>query len=80
MSMVITIKNVANGSTVRMEVEYTDRVGEVIESAAEYWKKDAGAYVLRKGRSLLSSSMNMRDAGVVTDDILEMIPDPEGGA
>ncbi len=31
MGMVITIKNVANGSTVRMEVEYTDRVGEVIE-------------------------------------------------
>ena len=31
-------------------------------------------------RSLLTSTMTMRDAGIVPDDVLEMIPDPEGGA
>ncbi len=70
----------ANSSTVRMEVEYDDRIGEIICSAAEYWKKDAGAFVLKRGRSLLTSTMTMRDAGIVPDDVLEMIPDPEGGA
>lgn len=80
MSLVITVRNMANGSTIRMEVEYEDRVGEIICSAAEYWKKDAGAFVLKRGRALLTSTMTIREAGIVTDDILEMIPDPEGGA
>ena len=80
MSLIITVKNMANGSTIRMEVELEDRIGEIICSAAEYWKKDAGAFVLKKGRSLLISTMTMHEAGIVTDDMLEMIPDPEGRA
>ena len=46
MSLILTVKNMANGSTIRMEVELEDRIGEIICSAAEYWKKDAGAFVL----------------------------------
>jgi len=76
---VITVKNVANGATVRMEIEPEERIGEIIESAAEYWKKDSGAYVLKKGKTLLSSSASVAEVGIVNNDVLEMIPDPEGG-
>ena len=79
MTLVITVKNVANGATVRMETEPDERIGEVIESAAEYWKKDAGAYVLKKGKSLLNANQTIDESGVLNNDILELIPDPEGG-
>lgn len=79
MSVVITIKNVANGSTMRMEVEKNETVSDLVTSAAEYWNKDPGAYVLKKGKFLLRSSMTVSDAELVDGDVVEMIPDPEGG-
>ena len=80
MTVVITVKNVANGATVRMETEPEERIGEIIESAAEYWKKDPGAYVLKKGKTLLSASSTIDESGIIGNDILELIPDPEGGS
>ncbi len=80
MTLVITVKNVANGATVRMETEPEERIGEIIESAAEYWKKDPGAYVLKKGKTLLSASSTIDESGIIGNDILELIPDPEGGS
>ena len=77
--IVITVKNVANGATVRMEVEPDEYIWEIIESAAEYWKKDPGAYVLKKGKALLSASVKVSEVGIMNNDVLEMIPDPEGG-
>ena len=79
MTLVITVKNVANGATVRMETEPEERIGEIIESAAEYWKKDPGAYVLKKGKTLLSASSTIDESGIIGNDILELIPDPERG-
>lgn len=79
MTLVITVKNVANGATVRMETEPNERIGEIIESAAEYWKKDPGAYVLKKGKALLSANATVDESGIISNDILELIPDPEGG-
>ena len=80
MSIAITVKNVYNGSTIRMEVENDETIGDIIKSAAEYWRKEASAYILKKGKMLLRSSMTVADAGIITDDVLEMIPDPEGGS
>jgi len=80
LTLVITVKNVANGATVRMETEPEERIGEIIESAAEYWKKDPGAYVLKKGKTLLSASSTIDESGIIGNDILELIPDPEGGS
>lgn len=79
MSIVITIKNVANGSTMKMEVDKDETVSDIICSAAEYWNKDPGAYVLKKGKMLLRSSLTVVDAQLVNGDMIEMIPDPEGG-
>ena len=80
MAIAITVKNVYNGSTVRMEVEKDETMSDIIQSAAEYWRKEASAYILKKGKTLLRSSMTVADAGIIADDVLEMVPDPEGGS
>ena len=51
MSLKITVKNLTNGSTIRVEVEPSDSVSDIIESAAEFWKLKEGAYVLKKGKT-----------------------------
>ncbi len=79
MPIKITVRNVSNGATIRMEVEPTDKVCDIIDSAADFWSKDAGAYVLKKGKKLLRGSDTVAEINLVTDDVLEMIPDPEGG-
>ncbi|MFA6710980.1 MAG: hypothetical protein WC067_03940 [Candidatus Methanomethylophilaceae archaeon] len=79
MSVEISVKNTANGDSVRMRVDSNERVSEIIDSAAEYWKKDAGTYVLKKGKTLLCGSDTAAEINLMNDDILELLPDPEGG-
>jgi hypothetical protein len=38
-----------------------------------------GAYVLRKGKKVLRGGNTLLDASIRGDDVLELIPDPEGG-
>lgn len=76
----IKIRSAESGSTVDMELEGDNTVNEIIESAAGYWGMNAGAYVLRKGKSLLRGNATVADAGLINDDIVELIPDPEGGS
>ena len=80
MTLVITVKNLMNKAEVRMEVESGDTIGEIIASASEYWKKDTTAYVMKKGKRILPASMDVAAAGIVDGDVLEIIPDPEGGS
>ena len=80
MGIRIVVKNAVNNSSIKMELEANEKVIDVIESAAEFWKKDAGAYVLKKGKSLLRGDMTIAEANIVNDDVLELIPDPEGGS
>jgi hypothetical protein len=75
----IKVKNAETGATVEMELEAENTVDEVIESAATFWSKDMGAYVLRKGKKVLRGGCLLEAAGVRADDVLELIPDPEGG-
>jgi hypothetical protein len=79
MTIKITVKNLTNGSTIRVEVEPSDTVSEIIESAAEFWKLKEGAYVLKKGKKLLRGSELVSEIGLMNEDVLELIPDPEGG-
>ncbi|MCJ7606316.1 MAG: hypothetical protein MUO94_00525 [Thermoplasmata archaeon] len=62
-----------------MELEPENSVDEIIESAATFWGKDMGAYVLRRGKKVLRGGTELRNAGILADDVLELIPDPEGG-
>jgi len=75
----VKVKNAETGATVEMELESENTIDEVIESAATFWSKDMGAYVLRKGKKVLRGGHTLLDAGVRGDDVLELIPDPEGG-
>ena len=75
----IKVKNAETGASVEMELEPENTIDEVIESAATFWSKDMGAYVLRKGKKVLRGGSSLKDAGIRADDVLELIPDPEGG-
>ena len=75
----VKVKNAESGSIVDMDVEPTNLIEEVIESAASYWEKPPGAYVLRRGKSLLRGQQTILELGIIAGDVLELIPDPEGG-
>lgn len=79
MAIRIKVKNAETGATVEMELESENTVDEVIESAATFWNKDIGAYVLRKGKKVLRGGTTLVDASIRAEDVLELIPDPEGG-
>ena len=80
MTVRVTVVNTMNGSSIRMELESYESVEDIIDTAAEYWGKAAGAYVLRKGSKLLNKKDKIGDISLKDDDKIEMIPDPEGGS
>jgi hypothetical protein len=80
MTVTITVKNVATGSTVKMEVEPNETIGDIIDSAADFWKKEPSAYILKKGKSMLRGSDTVSQLYLQNGDVLEMVPDPEGGS
>ncbi|MFO7619588.1 MAG: hypothetical protein R6W91_08085 [Thermoplasmata archaeon] len=80
MTVKIKLKSAESGSVVDMELEGENTVNEIIDSAAGHWGMNAGAYVLRKGKSLLRGGGTIIELGIINGDVLELIPDPEGGA
>ncbi|MDR0778234.1 MAG: hypothetical protein LBE48_02185 [Methanomassiliicoccaceae archaeon] len=79
MGIHVSVKNATLGATLKMDLAPNETVYDIIESAAEFWKKDPRAYVIRKGKSLLSASDTIMEANIMNDDVLEILPDPEGG-
>ena len=80
MTVRVTVLNTMNNSSIRMELESYESVEEIIDTAAEYWGKAAGTYVLRKGSKLLNKKQSIEEINLRDDDVIEMIPDPEGGS
>lgn len=79
MSLRVGIRDADTGSKVEMDLEKDNTIEEVIESAASYWEKEAGAYVLRYGKKVLRGQTRVGFSGIREGDLLELIPDPEGG-
>jgi hypothetical protein len=79
MGIHVQVKNATLGETLKMDLGPNETVYDVIESAAEFWKKDPKAYVLRRGKSLLNASDTVMEANIMNNDVLELLPDPEGG-
>jgi hypothetical protein len=75
----VTIKDADTGSRIEMDLEPDNTIEETIESAASYWEKEAGAYVLRCGKRVLRGQITLTESGIREGDVLELIPDPEGG-
>lgn len=79
LSIVVKVKNAETGAALDMEVDSDNTINEIIESAASFWHRDSGAYVLRRGKKVLGGSLSIQEASLLTGDVLELIPDPEGG-
>ena len=75
----ITIKDADTGHAIAMDVEENTLVEEIIESSAAFWEKDPGAWVLRVGDRVLRGNSTYGEALVAPGEVLELIPDPEGG-
>ena len=79
MTVRITVRDADTGNKVEMDLDPENTVEETIESAASYWEKDAGAYVLRYGKKVLRGQMTIGETEINEGELLELIPDPEGG-
>ncbi|HDH81932.1 MAG: hypothetical protein FE040_00490 [Thermoplasmata archaeon] len=77
--MKISVKDAETGSRISMDVESDNTIEEVVESAANYWNKDPGAYVVRFGKKVLSGQTTIKETMLQEGDVVELIPDPEGG-
>ncbi|MFO8133795.1 MAG: hypothetical protein R6U10_07710 [Thermoplasmatota archaeon] len=77
--MKITVKDAETGSTIDMDVEEDNTVEEVVESSANYWNKDPGAYVIRFGKKQLGGTTSIGGTTIQEGDVVELIPDPTGG-
>jgi hypothetical protein len=75
----IKVKDADTGSVIAMDVEDDTLVEEMIESSASFWSKDPGAYVIRIGDRILRGSTTYGESLIAPGDVLELIPDPEGG-
>jgi hypothetical protein len=73
------IKDADSETTVDMDLESDNTVDDIIESAASFWTKEPGAYVLKWGRKLLRGDLLINEAGIKDGDTLELILDPQGG-
>jgi len=79
MGIRISVRDASTRDKIEMEVEHENTIDEIIESTCSYWNKDPGAYVLRYGKKVLRGATSLADTGVQKGDVLELIPDPEGG-
>lgn len=80
MSLKLYIRDAETGNRIEVEATPTNSVEDLIHSAASYWKKDPGAYVLRQGKRILQAEAKVKDLGLISEDVLELMPDPEGGS
>lgn len=79
MAVRITVRDPDSGNEIMVDVEDETVVEEVVESVAKYWDKPTGAYVVRRGKEILTGSAEFKDLNPTAEDVLELIPDPEGG-
>ena len=79
MTIRIRVRDADTGNLIAMDVEDDTLMEEIIESAAAYWEKDPGAYVVRMGDRILRGSTPFGQSLLAPGDEIELIPDPEGG-
>ena len=79
MTVRIRVKDADTGHAIAVDVENDTVMDEIIESAAAFWEKDPGAYVVRTGDRILRGSVTFAESLIAPGDQLELIPDPEGG-
>jgi hypothetical protein len=79
MSIRAKIRDPDTGNSVDMDLESDNTIEDIIESAASFWTKEEGAYVLKWGKKLLRGDLLISEAGIQDGDTIELISDPQGG-
>lgn len=79
MSIRVKVRDAETGASLDMELEPDNTIDEIIESVGTYWEKNIGVYVLRKGKRILRGETKVEEADIRDGDLMELIPDPEGG-
>ena len=73
----ITVKLVYTGSTIRMEVSGDETAGDIVSSAAEYFRVYPEYYILKYGKYLLRNEWTVEEMRVPHDGaVFEIVPDP----
>jgi uncharacterized ubiquitin-like protein YukD len=75
----LEVRYTQTGNSALMEVDTKTRLQEVLDSAVELWSLPQEAYLMKCGKRLLSSSKTVADYGLTDGDIIDLLPDPEGG-
>lgn len=75
----LEVKNAQNGNSTVMEVDRQTKMQEILDSSVEFWSLADEAYLLKSGRKLLAASRTVEECGLSDGDIVELLPDPEGG-
>lgn len=75
----LEVRNAQNGSSTLIEVDESTRLQEVLDSAVEFWSLSNDAYLLKSGRRLLSASKTVGESNLSSGDVIDILPDPEGG-
>ena len=73
------VKDADTGNIVQIEFEPKHTLDDVIKTAVDYFKKEPGAYVLRKEKEILRGTATLESIGAQKDEYFELVPDPEGG-
>ncbi|MGC8725728.1 MAG: DUF835 domain-containing protein [Thermoplasmata archaeon] len=77
--MRIKLRDSETGAVLEMELDPENTIDEIIESSGSYWEKTTGVYVIRKGNRILRGGMKIGESDLRDGDVIELIPDPEGG-
>jgi hypothetical protein len=75
----INVRDTETGSRIEMDLEPENTMEDAIDSAAQYWNKNPGAYVLKFKKRILRGRLTVSGAELKPGDLIELIPDPEGG-
>lgn len=78
-TMKLEVRNAQNGNSTLMEVDRQTKMQEILDSSVEFWSMANDAYLLKSGRRLLAATKTVEECGLSDGDIIELLPDPEGG-
>jgi hypothetical protein len=79
MAVQVRIKDIESGNTIEMSFEPDKTIEDLIISAADYWNKRSGAYILKYRKKVLAGKLVLSELKLGTRSVLELLPDPEGG-
>lgn len=75
----IVVKDTTTGNKTEMEVEDNHRIGDIVDEAVNFFKRERAMYWLKRGKNQLSPDRSIGDAEIRERNFAEIIPDPTKG-